>query len=186
MVKVESQQTLWCCSHPGGGRRIHLCERETRRWRHLAACQSHTIVQVPGKTVTRICRERLGKIMNLLCHQITKGSLEGLNNKPWPLTKMACGHPNAPTLHHRHFLSTRRAKGLCKNSFRELPCSFGGPLCCSFLAYASNMPVTRASPAAKIPAAFLGINFCTNPKPQSRPIKSHPSMPEEAKILWLG
>jgi hypothetical protein len=52
---------------------------------------------------------------------------------------------------------------LWKNEFRDPPCSFAGPLCCSFLADSLNMLVTRASLAGKFPAATLGIDFSRDP-----------------------
>ena len=76
----------------------------------------------------------------------------------------------------RRKISAERTKGLCKNYFRDLTCSFARPLRCSFVAYCLNMllirvrttkerPALRAvSRTAKTTASYLGSNFCTDPK----------------------
>lgn len=87
--------------------------------------------------------------------------------------------------HEAGTASCMAAKGLCKNNFRKPPCSFDARRCCSFQWLSKppqvrgprrgarsrelwldslNMLVTRASPAAKPPSAFLGIYFCPDPK----------------------
>ena len=45
LVQVECTEKAWACSHPDCGKRMHIHEWETRRWRHLDSCQFKTILQ---------------------------------------------------------------------------------------------------------------------------------------------
>ena len=46
------------------------------------------------KKVARMCKRRLGQIMNYFDHKITNGPIEGLNNKIQGLIKKAFGYRN--------------------------------------------------------------------------------------------
>jgi transposase len=48
----------------------------------------------PVKKVARMCKRRLGQIMNYFDHKITNGPIEGLNNKIQGLIKKAFGYRN--------------------------------------------------------------------------------------------
>jgi transposase len=47
LLKVQCQEQVWACPHPGCAQRMHIHQWESRRWRHLDTCQFQTIIEAP-------------------------------------------------------------------------------------------------------------------------------------------
>jgi transposase len=77
-------------------RNLWLSESRTKGENYFARWYSWAIRSrlEPVKKVARMCKKRLGQILNYFDHKITNGPIEGLNNKIQGLIKKAYGYRN--------------------------------------------------------------------------------------------